>query len=185
MALFRKKGWINPAEYTVQKAGGATSYILDDYVSDTTSLSALCVLVCPSVAPVRKNLNVIIKSAVQKLDTISSHADQFYKDAITSSDVEVFFKDMAVVRRDLSEMKQIEKYVCYGGPSTDYRLYELENRFQIEVRHLIDRAAATVSVSASPDELAAFHLAVFKAHASELDAQSQKKLTSKYKKYIV
>lgn len=185
MGLFsRKKEWINPAEFTVQKSNGATSYIIDEYVQDKTALTALCALVCPSVAPVRKNLKVIITSAVQKLETISSHADKFYAAALASSDVEEFFNDIAVVRRDLSEMKQIERYVYYGGASTSHRIYDLEQRFQIEVRHLIDRAYAAVSASGSPAEMAALHLAAFKAHASELDAQTQKKLASKYKKFL-
>lgn len=185
MAFFKKKKWINPAEFSVSKPSGQTSYIKDEYVHDSKALANLCSLVCPSVAPIRKNLKVIIVSAVQKLDTISAHADKFYRAALSSSDVETFFKNFAVVRRDYSEMQQIETYVYYGGIESNFLQYNLGQRFQIEVRHLIDRAYAAVSASGFPSKLAATHLAAFKIHASELDAQSQKKLASKYKKYMV
>ena len=189
MGLFNRKKknvWINPSEYTVnqQSTVKLTSYILDECVYNQNSLAALCALVCPSVPPVRGNLKVIIKSVVSKCDMTLRHANKFYAMALSTSDPKEFFDDIAVVRRDLAEIKEVGKYAYYGGLLNEMESYRVEERYQIELRHMIDRAAAVVVASGSPADTAALHLAVFKAHESELDAQSQKKLSSKYKKYI-
>ncbi len=183
MGLFRRKKnveWINPSEYSFEN-----SHIKDECVYDDASLAALCALVCPTIPPSRQNLKLIVKSVVSLCDTTLRHANKFYAMACSTAVPKEFFDDMNVVRRDMAQIREIDKYAYYGGLLNEMESYRMEERYQIELRHMIDRAAATVSASASPDELAALHLAVFKAHASELDAQSQKKLTSKYKKYIV
>lgn len=190
MGFFHKKKkseWIDPDEYTFNPKPNSNqirSSIFSECVYNNAALSALCDLVCPTIPPVRKNLRYIIGAVVSKCDTTLRHANKFYAMARSTSAPKEFFDDISVVRRDMAEIRAIEKYVSYGGLLNEMESYRVEERYQIELRHMIDRAAAVVVASGSPADTAALHLAVFNAHESELDAQSQKKLASKYKKYI-
>lgn len=187
MGFFKKKKeWIDPAEYTVNSTSTTkmTSYILDKCVYDKKALAALCRLVCPSVSPIRDNLKLIIKSAVSKCDTTLRHANKFYKMALSTSDIGKFFDNISVVRKDVAEIKEIERYICYGGIINEIQILRFEERLQIEIRHLIDRSYATLAKSTKPEELAQRHLGLYKEHFQELDEKSREKLSKKYKKYM-
>ena len=187
MGIFKKnKEWINPAEYTVNASSTTkgASFILDECVYDKKSLAALCHLVCPSVSPSKDNLKQIISAAVSKCDTTLRHANKFYKMALSTSDISKFFDNISVVRKDITEIREIERYVSYGGIVNEMQILRFEERLQIEIRHLIDRSYATLAKSKNPEELAKKHLALYKSFFQELDVKSKEKLSKKYNKYL-
>ena len=184
MGIFGKKQeWIDPAEYTINllSTNKPTSYILDECVYDKTALAALCSLVCPSVPPTRANLKVIVTAAASKCGTLLKHSDKFYAAALATNDPNKFFMNMEVVRRDLSEFKEIQRYMYFGGNANSFKM---EQRFQIEVRHLVDRAYAALADAKNPAKLAEKHIAVYMERFAELDDKSKEKIAKKYKKYM-
>ena len=178
-----KKEWVNPQEYTVMKKSG-TSCIRDECVHDKDALEQLRLLVCPTIQPEDATLKTLIVSAESRLSTMSKHADKFYASAIAETDVDLFFKDLLVVQRDINEAADIEKYVYYGGMNANIRQYNLNQRQQIETRHLIDRAYTTALAAPDPADIASNQLSAFKRYSRMMDDKTKAKLLSKYKKYL-
>lgn len=178
-----KEEWIHPQEYTIERKSG-TSFIRDEYVHDESALEQLRLLVCPSVPREDATLKILIVSAERKLTTMSKHADKFYSAAIAETDVELFFKDLSVVQRDINEAADIEKYVYYGGMNANIRQYNLIQRQQIETRHLIDRAYSFALTAPDPAAVVSDQISSFKKNSQMMDDKTKDKLLSKYKKYI-
>lgn len=189
MRTFSKTEIVPFSEYSLylQSTVRPSSSIKHDVAADKKKLGELCKLVCPSVKPKRENFKAIITAATKKCDIVLRHADKFYADARSASDAELFFKNIDVVRRDLGELRAIMQYVEYGGYSLgrgNEDSFYMPSRLQIEIRHLIDRVYDAVSAAPDPAKVASAQLAVFAAREGELDEQSQRKLVSKFKKYL-
>ena len=60
----------------------------------------------------------------------------------------------------------------------------VDDRFQIEVRHLVDRAYAALADAKNPAKLAEKHMTVYMERFAELDDKSKEKISKKYKKYM-
>lgn len=186
MGIFgNKQEWINPDEYTINEKSKtkAPSSILSECVYDKNALAALCSLVCPSVPPTRQNLKVIATSAAQMCTEVLKHGNKFYAAALSTSDPKKFFMNMEVVRRDVALVRNIQAYFSYGFYVPNTCMY-VDDRFQIEVRHLVDRAFAALAEAKNPAKLAEKHIAVYMEHFTELDDKSKEKIAKKYKKYM-
>ncbi len=179
-SLFQSN-FINPSEYTINSKNGSCTYIKDEIVKSNVLLAELCNIVCPQVSATKGNLKLIVQSAKTILDTISKHADHLYSKALKTSNVSEFFYDIEVVKADYARMSEIERYVYYGNAPSDIALYQLNERLQIEIRHLIDRAYAHSQTLKNPASAAKKQFSEFQEYISILDEQSLKKLTSKYK----
>jgi len=189
MRTFSKTEIVPFSEYSLymQSTARPSSSLKHDVAADKKKLGELCKLVCPSVKPKRENFKAIITAATKKCDMVLRHADKLYADARSASDVELFFKNIEVVRCDLDELRAIMQYIEYGGYAlnrgNDDSFY-MPSRLQIEIRHLIDRVYDVISAAPDPAKSASVQLAVFAEHENELDEQSRKKLASKFKKYL-
>lgn len=185
MLFFKShSNYINPSEYTINSKDGSTTYILDHVIQSKKLLGELCNLACPSLKPDRKNLKLIVQSAKSILDITSKHANQFYNMALETIDVKQFFDSIDVVKRDYERMISIEKYVYYGAAPTDIAIYHFNQRLQIEIRHLIDRAYKYSRTTKNPDSTAQKQYDEFHKHLSIMEQKSISKLNTKYKKYI-
>lgn len=187
MSFFKslfQSNFINPSEYTINSNNGSSTYIKDNVVKSSTLLTELCNLVCPQVNASKENLKVIVRSAKSILDTTSKHADDFYGKAIKTNNISEFFKDIDTVKADYARMSEIEKYVYYGRSPSNIALHQLNERLQIEIRHLIDRAYTHSQTLKNTASAAKKQFAEFQEHLSVMDEQSIKKLNSKYKKFI-
>lgn len=185
MSFFKslfQPNFIDPSEYTITSNDGSITYIKDNVVKSSTLLAELCNLVCPQVNASKGNLKVIVRSAKSILDTTSKHADSFYEKAIKTNNISEFFKKIETVKADYAKMSEIEKYVYYGYFPSNIALYQLNERLQIEIRHLIDRAYSHSQMLKNPATAAKKQYAEFQKYITVMDDQSIKKLDSKYKK---
>lgn len=151
------------------------TYIKDSVLSNPKKLAALTALVCPSVNSSIQNHIKICAAAKSVMDTCKGHAEKFWKQAVSTSDPDEFFKCWSVASKDFDRIASIEQFVEYGTVYTVIAPRSFKERYQIEIRHLIDRASRSC-----PPSQVQNHLKVFRQHLSEMDDASKKKLKSKY-----
>ena len=113
------------------------SYIKDSVLRSNKDMEALRSLVCPSLSNLDRKL--LIRSAVTLLDEVSNHALKFKDHMLKAKTARSFFQYAEVFYRDCDRMDAIEKYVYYSEIPSDIMRYQFDQRFQIEIRHLIDR----------------------------------------------
>lgn len=78
-------------------------------------------------------------------------------------------------------MSEIEKYVYYGKSPSNIALHHLNERLQIEIRHLIDHTYVYSQTLKNPASAVQKQFAEFQKHILIMDEKSIKKLNSKYK----
>ncbi len=160
------------------------TFIKDEFLNSPMALKRLGDLVCPSVPSGQRTTRKLVSSAKSILDTTSGHAEKFYSRALMETDPKKFFDDIDVCNKDYARMAEIERYVYYGGRPSNIAKYHMDNRLQIEIRHLIDRAAAAAKEAPDPDAAMQKAYCQLKEFEKRMDEQSQKKLNSKFRKYI-
>lgn len=167
--LFRRK-FIDPRQYT-----SGDVYILDKVVYDKNKYKELCRLVNPN-SP-NMPMRMVVGGARSILDTCNNHASKFQKLMVESTSVRDFFGYYDCIIRDYDRMQELEKYVYYGTmPSSISRCY-LDQRFQIEIRHLIDRCYKNTEPRKRP--------ALFRSfldYRSYMDDATVNKLLKKFQK---
>lgn len=179
MAFFKSKT-IDPAEYTIHSRDGSCTYIKDSLVNNKKKMEELRLLVCPSVPKRKATLRILVVSAKSILDTVSKHVDKFYQTAITTKDVEKFFESIAVIEQDFARMEGIEEYIYYGASPSAIKKNKLDNRLQIEIRHLIDRVYNDAKEKRYPERAKKKAFSDFKPYWEKMDGKSIKKLCSKF-----
>lgn len=180
--LFKKKEtFIDPKEYVIVTRQGDYIYILDKFIRDKVALDNLRSLVCPSVPSGKANLLMLVKSAKFVLDEASKRLDKYVATMKKTEDPEEFFNCVWCIKRDIEAMAAIERYVYYGTNPSDMYSYQLNQRLQIEIRHLIDRAYKSASVKPDFDIIRNEHIRVFKESIRTLDDKSLEKFRKKYK----
>lgn len=175
-----QSNFINPSEYTINSKNGSCIYIKDEVVKSNSLLSELCNIVCPQVSATKSNLKLIVQSSKTVLDITSKHADRFYAEALKTNSISEFFKNIEIVKSDYTRMSEIEQYVYYGTAPSNIALYQLNERLQIEIRHLIDRAYAHSQKLKNPVSAGKKQFTEFQEYISVMDEKSIKKLNSKY-----
>lgn len=172
MGLFGSKAVSQ--DHILYSKGVAVAWITDDCLKSQADIKRVFQLVCPTVEPKRTNYKILLRSAKTLIDTLNGHAEKFYAMALATSDAQEWFDSMDVVKRDLERICEIEKYIYYS--SANISLYHLQERYQVELRHLIDR-----SVSA---ESGITQFQMLNKHKKDMDEKTTKKFQSKYKVFF-
>ena len=165
MMFFQK--WVDPREYTI-----GMSYILDDVVRDKKKYWELCAMMTPDGQPVADpGYKAMIRGVVSLMKTTDRHADKFTEKMQEASTPSEFFDLCDIVLRDYSRMVEIGKYVYYADAPGNVSLARFNDRLQVEVRKMIDRAYK----SGVPFD-------DFKPYAERMEPKTLEKLVKKYKK---
>ncbi len=181
MPLFKPK-YIPSSEYTIRSKDGSCTFIRGEYVHNKKALEDLRALVCPSVPAKKATLKILVASAKSILDTMHGHTEKLYKAALVTADAKKFFENMGAVQQDFERAAEIEKYVYYGAFPVSVSSSKFKERFQIEVRHLIDRAYKAAGEKTNPEKAREKAYQGFQPFLAQMDGKSLQKLNAKFGK---